>query len=115
VYEFVAETIAAKSTAHWRNLLEKADIPYATMHTIDSLLEDEHMRSIGFFPEFDHPTEGRIRATAPVGEWSATPPTIRTLPPLLGEHSRDVLREIGYTASEIDAMIAAKVTAVPSN
>lgn len=110
VYEFVAATIAANSTAYWEDLLHRADIPFATMHSIDSLLEDEHMKAIGFFPEFDHPTEGRIRATAPVGEWSATPPSIRSLPARLGEHSRDVLTELGYTQDDIAAMLAAKVT-----
>jgi crotonobetainyl-CoA:carnitine CoA-transferase CaiB-like acyl-CoA transferase len=110
VYEFVAETIAANTTTYWRELLDRADIPFATMHTIDSLLEDEHMQAIGFFPEFDHPTEGRIRATAPIGEWSATPPSIRTLPARLGEHSREVLSEIGYSAVEIAAMVEARVT-----
>ncbi len=115
VYEFVAQTLAAKSTAHWRTLLDKADIPYATMHSIDSLLEDEHMQATGFFPEFDHPTEGRIRATAPVGKWSATPPSIRTLPARLGEHSREILLEAGYTQEEIVAMVAAKVTHLADN
>ncbi|MCA3003524.1 MAG: CaiB/BaiF CoA transferase family protein [Burkholderiales bacterium] len=113
VYAFVAETIEAQSTAYWRQLLEKADIPFATMHTIDSLLEDEHMQAIGFFPEFDHPTEGRIRATAPVGEWSETPTSIRSLPGRLGEHSREVLREVGYSVEEIDAMMAGRVTVEP--
>jgi crotonobetainyl-CoA:carnitine CoA-transferase CaiB-like acyl-CoA transferase len=112
VYEFVATTIEAHDTAYWCALLDSADIPYATMHTIDSLLEDAHMQAIGGFPEFDHPTEGRIRATAPVGEWSATPPSIRTLPARLGEHSREVLAELGYSAAEIDEMVAANVTRV---
>ncbi len=110
VYEFVAITIAANTTAYWCALLGNADIPFATMNSIDSLLEDKHLNAIGFFPEFDHPSEGRIRATAPVGEWSATPPSIRTLPARLGEHSREVLAEVGYCASEIDAMLAAKIT-----
>jgi crotonobetainyl-CoA:carnitine CoA-transferase CaiB-like acyl-CoA transferase len=112
VYEFVAETIDAHPTAYWEDLLDRADIPFATMHSIDSLLEDEHMKAIGFFPQFDHPTEGRIRATAPVGEWSETPPSIRSLPPQLGEHSREVLGEVGYSASDIAAMIASGVTTV---
>ena len=110
VYEFVAATIAANSTAYWEDLLDRADIPFATMHSIDSLLDDEHMKAIGFFPEFDHPTEGRIRATAPVGEWSATPPSIRSLPARLGEHSREVLTELGYSADEITVMVESKVT-----
>jgi crotonobetainyl-CoA:carnitine CoA-transferase CaiB-like acyl-CoA transferase len=114
VYEFVAETIAAQPTAYWEELLGRADIPFATMHSIESLLEDEHMRAIGFFPEFDHPTEGRIRATAPVGEWSETPLSIRALPPLLGEHSREVLAEVGYSDAEIQKLMDDKVSACPA-
>jgi crotonobetainyl-CoA:carnitine CoA-transferase CaiB-like acyl-CoA transferase len=113
VYEFVAQTIEAHSTAYWRELLEKADIPFATMHTIESLLADEHMKAIGYFQEFDHPTEGRIRATAPLGEWSATPTSIRSLPARLGEHSREVLAEVGYSFEEIEAMLVGRVTAEP--
>jgi crotonobetainyl-CoA:carnitine CoA-transferase CaiB-like acyl-CoA transferase len=112
VYEFVAKTLAANTTAYWRALLDKADIPFATMHSIDSLIKDEHLNAIGFFPEFDHPTEGRIRATAPVGEWSESPPSIRALPARLGEHSREVLAEIGYSETEIDTLVAQGVTAV---
>ncbi len=110
VYEFVAATMAGKPTAYWQALLDKADIPFATMHSIDSLLEDEHMQAIGFFPQFDHPTEGRIRATAPIGEWSATPPSIRSLPARLGEHSAEILAEVGYSSDEIAVMLAAGVT-----
>ncbi len=110
VYEFVATTIKAEPTAHWRTLFATADIPFSTMHTIDSLLEDEHMQATGFFPEFDHPTEGRIRATAPVGAWSETPPSIRRLPANLGEHSREILLEVGFSVPEIEAMVRARVT-----
>lgn len=113
VYEFVATTLRANTTAYWRALLEKADIPVATMHSIDSLLEDEHLQATGFLPEFDHPTEGRIRATAPVGEWSETPPSIRTLAAHLGEHSREILEQLGYSTSAIEVMIQQKITYSP--
>jgi crotonobetainyl-CoA:carnitine CoA-transferase CaiB-like acyl-CoA transferase len=113
VYEFVAEVMKTKSTATWMQLLDEGDIPATAMHTIDSLIEDEHLNVIGFFPEYDHPSEGAIRTTAPVGTWSKTPPSIRILPARLGEHSREVLDELGYSAAEIEAMIAKKVTAVP--
>ncbi len=112
VYEFVAATIQSNTTAFWRALLEKADIPVATMHSIDSLLEDEHLQATGFLPEFDHPTEGRIRATSPIGEWSETPPSIRSLPAHLGEHSREILRELGYGDEAIEGMVLRGVTKV---
>jgi crotonobetainyl-CoA:carnitine CoA-transferase CaiB-like acyl-CoA transferase len=114
VYEFVAEVMKTKPTETWMRLLNEGDIPATPMHTIDSLIEDTHLNAIGFFPEYEHPTEGTIRTTAPVGKWSKTPPSIRALPARLGEHSREVLGELGYGDAEIDAMIVQHVTAVAS-
>ncbi len=112
VYEFVSDIMATRTTAAWQDLLERADIPNTPMHTMDSLIDDPHLNSAGFFPVFDHPTEGKVRTTAPVGEWSETPLSIRRLAPRLGEHSREVLAEVGYSAEAIDNMIAAGATTV---
>jgi len=110
VYSFVADIMQTRTTAEWQALLDKADIPHAPMHTIDSLIEDPHLNGSGFFPLYDHPTEGRVRTTAPVGEWSETPLSIRRLAPRLGEHSREVLREAGLSDAEIDAMVVSGAT-----
>lgn len=113
VYEFVAEVMKTKTTETWMQLLNEGDIPATPMHTIDSLIEDEHLNAIGYFPQYEHPSEGTIRTTAPVGKWSKTPPSIRTLPAQLGAHSREVLRELGYADAEIDDMAAQRVTLMP--
>ena len=99
-----------RTSADWMQLLDAGDIPAAPMHTLDSLIDDPHLNAINYFPQFDHPTEGRMRMTAPVGDYSATPLTIRRLAARLGEHSREVLQEAGYSNAEIDAMIASKAT-----
>ena len=114
VYEFVAEVMKTRTTSDWMRALDAGDIPATPMHTLDSLIDDPHLHAIGFFPEYDHPTEGRIRMTAPVGKWSETPPSIRSLAGRLGEHSREVLGELGYSATEIDSMLAKKITAIPA-
>ena len=113
VYEFVAEVMATRSTAEWAALLQKADIPTMPMHSIDSLIDDPHLNAIGFFPEYEHPSEGTIRTTAPLGEWSKTPPSIRSMAARLGEHSRDILRELGYGDAAINTMLAQGVTMEP--
>lgn len=112
VYEFVSEIMETRTTAEWRDLLQQSDIPNAPMHTIETLIADPHLNSSGFFPVFEHPSEGRIRATAPVGEWSATPLSVRRLAPRLGEHSEEILGEAGFSREEIDAMLADRVTLV---
>jgi crotonobetainyl-CoA:carnitine CoA-transferase CaiB-like acyl-CoA transferase len=115
VYEFVADVMKTRTTTAWMKALDESDIPATPMHTLDSLIDDPHLNAIGFFPEYDHATEGRIRTTAPIGKWSETPPSIRSMAGRLGEHSREVLGEVGYSALEIDAMLAKKVTMVPAN
>ncbi len=110
VYTYVAQVMQERTSAQWMQLLDEGDIPAAPMHTLDSLIDDPHLNAIHYFPQFDHPTEGRMRMTAPVGDYSATPLTIRRLAARLGEHSREVLLEAGYSDAEIDAMITSKAT-----
>ena len=110
----LAETIATRSTADWLAAFEAADIPAMPLHDIESLLEDPHLTSTGFFRTLEHPTEGRIRALAPLGRWSASPTQIRLFAPRLGEHSIELLREAGFTGEEVTALLRAGVTAVPA-
>ena len=52
----------------------------------------------------DHPTEGKIRVAGPAARWSRTPSSIRSHPPTLGEHGDDILREAGFSESDIEAL-----------
>ncbi len=113
VYAFVAEVMATRTTDDWMTALQAADIPVARLHTAQSLVDDPHLQQVGFFPEFDHPTEGRIRTLAPVGRYSATPAAIRRHAPRAGEHSVEMLREAGYTAAQIEGLLQKRVTRGP--
>lgn len=106
----VSDEMAKRTTDEWRALLKEADIPVFPMHTFETLLDDPHLRDIGFFRETDHPGVGRIREMAVPSEWSGTPPTSQRHAPALGEHSREVLREVGYDDAAIDRMMAAGTT-----
>ncbi len=113
LYGLVAEELERRTTAEWKAALSAVGIPLFAMNTFDSLLADPHLAEIGFFQEVEHPTEGRIRVMACPSEWSDTKPGIRRHVPRLGEHSREVLGELGYTAAEIDALLARGVTREP--
>ncbi|MBB1634333.1 CaiB/BaiF CoA-transferase family protein [Cupriavidus sp. UME77] len=110
LYAMVSDEMAKRTTDEWRALLKEADIPVFPMHTFETLLDDPHLRDIGFFRETDHPGVGRIREMAVPSEWSGTPPTSQRHAPALGEHSREVLREVGYDDPAIDRMMAAGTT-----
>jgi crotonobetainyl-CoA:carnitine CoA-transferase CaiB-like acyl-CoA transferase len=106
VYAWLGQIIERKSTAQWLELLKDADIPHAVSRSIDSLLDDEHLKAVGFFQTFDHPSEGRVRMTGIPSTWSATPLSIRRLAPRLGEHTDEVLREAGYSGEEAAQLIS---------
>lgn len=103
--EFVRGHMVQRTTAEWQEALARADIPVFPMNTPESLLNDPHLRDIDFYSEVEHPVVGRIRETRVPSEWHGTPPSGYRLPPVLGEHSREVLREAGYSDTEIDEMI----------
>ena len=110
VYAFVAECMAARTSAEWLKLLKDADIPVAPVNSIDDVIDDPHLAEAGFFRMMDHPTEGRLRVMATPSSWSATPPDELRPAPRLGEHSAEILKEAGYSANEIEGMIEAGVT-----
>jgi crotonobetainyl-CoA:carnitine CoA-transferase CaiB-like acyl-CoA transferase len=110
VYAFVAGEMVKRTSSDWLRALKDADIPVAPLHSIEDVLADPHLAESGFFVETEHPTEGRLRTMAMPGAWSRTPPGRLRPAPRLGEHSVEILREAGYAAAEIDALIAGGVT-----
>lgn len=107
VYGFLAEQLATRTTAEWVELLEQADIPVMPLNSIDSLEENPQLKAIGFFGEMDHPTVGKIRTMGIPERWSHTKPEIVRHAPEHGEHTEEVLRELGYARAEIDALLKA--------
>ena len=114
LYTMVSDEIGRRSTAELQALLAGTDIPVFPMHTFDTLLEDPHLDDIGFFTEMDHPAVGHIRQMAVPSEWSDTPPGRALPPPRLGQHSREVLHEAGYTDAHIDTLVASGAVCEPA-
>ena len=110
VYDLLGEIVATRTTAEWEQVLENANIPVMAVNTKEMLLENEQLLASGFWREAEHPTEGKLRMTDPPIRFSKTPSTIRSLPPLLGEQSKELLAEAGFSETEIQALLDAKVT-----
>ena len=110
LYRIVVDAIARKTTAEWLDLLEQADVPVMPMHSLETLVQDPHLRQTGFFSVVDHPTEGKIRSMAVPTKWSESVPQVTRQAPRLGQHSMEVLEEIGYSTGEIADLVSAGVT-----
>jgi crotonobetainyl-CoA:carnitine CoA-transferase CaiB-like acyl-CoA transferase len=94
-YEVLLEVFPTRDSAHWLDTLDRADVPCGPVNSIADLLEDPYLAEGGFFHEAEHPTEGRLKMLSPPVAFSASPAAIRQLPPKLGEHTEEVLREAG--------------------
>jgi crotonobetainyl-CoA:carnitine CoA-transferase CaiB-like acyl-CoA transferase len=109
-FEIRMEALKTKTTTEWLEILDQADVPCMPYHTLDSVLDDPHLKDVGFFEMKDHPTEGRTRSMRLPNKWSCGTRRDWNPAPKLGQQSVEILREVGYADAEIDAMIASGVT-----
>ena len=105
-----AEGLKQKTTVEWIAIFDRSDVPAMPFRTLDDLMEDPHLADIGFFQRIDHPTEGMIWNMAlPNGISGGARRDFRPAPKI-GQHSVEILSEIGYREAEIEAMIASGTT-----
>ena len=114
-YAATGEIIATRPRQEWVDLLGDTNVPMMVVNGLDDLVHDPHLKASGFWQEFDHPGEGRIRMCSPPMTFSETPASIRRLAPRLGEHSVEVLKEAGYDEQQIEDMLEAGETRTPGD
>jgi formyl-CoA transferase len=112
VYAELARIFETRTTTEWTDLLTKADVPVMPMHDLESLLQDPHLVATGFFPVVTHPSEGAIHSMKVSASFSETTAEPTRLAPKLGEQSEEILREAGFSADQIAAMVRDGVTKI---
>ena len=110
IYSELAEILTMRTTAEWMKLFEAEDIPAMPLHTLESLIGDEHLAQVKFFQSTEHPSEGRLYDMAYPSTWSTTQPKASRLAPRLGEHSIEILRELNYDEAKIVDLVAKNIT-----
>jgi len=100
----IAERLASASTAEWAAALDAAEVPNGAIAEIEAAFDSPEAAALGMSAEVEHPALGVLRQVGIPIVFAATPGTIRTAPPLLGEHTDEVLAEAGFDASEIAAL-----------
>ena len=93
----------------WLEQFSAAGIPAAPINTVEEAVNDAQTRARNMIVQLEHPALGVARSIGNPIKFSATPVTYRLPPPLLGEHTNEVLRGLGYSEEEVRAMSVAEI------
>jgi crotonobetainyl-CoA:carnitine CoA-transferase CaiB-like acyl-CoA transferase len=106
----VAGKLAAHTTAHWVETLNRAGVPCGPVNSVAAVFEDPQIREQEMVLDVDHPGHGIVRMLGFPIKLSGTPCRVRRSAPELGEHSDEILAELGYAAAERAAWRTTGVT-----
>lgn len=105
LYAATEARLATDTSEHWIAALLAAGIWAGPVYGYQDLVDDPQIAHNGTFVEYDHPTEGRVKTPGFPYRFSATPPRIDRGAPLVGEHSREVLAELGLDEARIARLV----------
>ena len=105
----LARQLKTRTRADWAARLAEAGVPCGSVREISEVLADPQLAARNMVAEVEHPTVGRARVISSPVKLSETPTSVRTAPPVLGQHTDAILQELGYDGSAIRRLRATKV------
>jgi crotonobetainyl-CoA:carnitine CoA-transferase CaiB-like acyl-CoA transferase len=111
----VSSRIGSETTAHWMTQFEQAGVPAAPVRMPEQLLDDEQAWANDYFVRLEHELLGGYTVTAPPVKFSETPLAAEDASPVLGKHTREVLREVGLDDPAVDALVEVGAAREPAS
>lgn len=111
--EMMQEALLEKPAAEWLGILETAGVPCAPVLTRAEMVRHAQVEASGIVIETDHPHAGRLRQARNAARFEATVPEIRYGAPHLGEHTIEILSELGYDRERCQALVEEGIVSVP--
>jgi crotonobetainyl-CoA:carnitine CoA-transferase CaiB-like acyl-CoA transferase len=94
----------------WTPLMIQAGIPAGPINTLEDVFADEQVKACNLVEVVDHPLLGALKQVAlPIRMASMTQSSVRSAPPLFGQHTKEVLRAYGFSCASIEELLAKKV------
>ncbi|MEL7029442.1 MAG: CoA transferase [Pseudomonadota bacterium] len=113
--EVLTAIFVQKPKAEWMARLDEAGVPTGPINDVSEMLADPQLQARGMVAEVDHATLGRVKTLGFPVRFSETPASIRSGAPVLGEHTRQILGELGYDDAQIDGLAAEGAIVAPLN
>jgi crotonobetainyl-CoA:carnitine CoA-transferase CaiB-like acyl-CoA transferase len=101
----LARVFKTEPAEYWIELLEQAGLPVGRVLTISEAFDDPQARRHGMLVEFEHPVAGHVRTTGSPLRFDGEQARAESIPPLLGEHTRPLMREMGVDSATVESMI----------